>query len=51
VLVLADEGVIDPEDSRPLRLRETADEIWSSIQRWYESRKLDLFAPAPTDRF
>ena len=48
---LAEEGVIDREDVDLFTFAETAEEIWSSIRRWYEARKLDLYAPTPTDRF
>lgn len=48
---LADEGMIEHEDIDLFTFAETADEIWSSIQRWYEARNLDLYAPTPTDRF
>jgi len=34
---LADEGVIDAEDRELFWFAETADEIWSSILRWYEA--------------
>ena len=39
------------EDVDLFTFAETAEEIWSSIRRWYEARKLDLYAPTPTDRF
>jgi uncharacterized protein (TIGR00730 family) len=48
---LADEGVIDPEDVHLFIFAETAEEIWSSIQTWYEAHDLDLYAPTPSDRF
>jgi uncharacterized protein (TIGR00730 family) len=34
---LADEGVIDAEDRELFWFAETADEIWSSILRWYDA--------------
>jgi uncharacterized protein (TIGR00730 family) len=34
---LADEGAIDAEDRELFWYAETADEIWSSIQQWYEA--------------
>jgi uncharacterized protein (TIGR00730 family) len=34
---LVEEGVIDPEDRELFWYAETADEIWSGIQRWYET--------------
>ena len=33
---LADEGVIDAEDRQLFWFAETANEIWTSIQDWYE---------------
>jgi predicted Rossmann-fold nucleotide-binding protein len=34
---LADEGVIDAEDRELFWFAETANEIWSSIQDWYDA--------------
>ena len=34
---LADEGVIDAEDRELFWFAETANEIWTSIQNWYDA--------------
>lgn len=44
---LIDEGVIDPEDGNLFWYAETADEIWSGIQRWYVACGEPMFS---TDR-
>jgi uncharacterized protein (TIGR00730 family) len=44
---LAEEGVIDPEDTGLFAFAETAEEIWSHILAWYRERGLDPFARIP----
>jgi len=47
---LCEEGVIDDEDRELFWYAESADEVWDSIQRWYEEAGISLFAPGlPVD--
>ncbi len=39
---LVEEGVIDPEDRDLFWYAETAEEIWSGLQLWYERAGAEL---------
>jgi len=47
---LVEEGVIDPEDRELLWFAETAEEIWDSIQRWYDMSGESLDGTEPLNR-
>jgi len=42
---LVEEGVIDPEDRELFWFRETAQDIWDDILKWYEERDRPLLFP------
>ena len=45
---LVDEGVIDVEDRELFWYAETAEDIWSGIQRWHQINGTPLFPPTET---
>jgi len=47
---LVEEGVIDPEDRELLWFAETAEDIWDSIQRWYDMSGESLDGTEPLNR-
>lgn len=46
---MIEEGVIDPEDGDLFWYAETAEEIWSGIQRWYAAYGASMFPPPTSD--